>query len=82
MDTRKYTCKTSVMPRPKTGETKNRNLRVPDEIWQPALENAQADGTTITNVLTRYLQRYNRMTPAARRKAAGLPPVQDEGGEP
>lgn len=72
------------MPRPKTGETPNRNLRVPDEIWEPALANAQADGTTITNVLTRYLQRYNRMTPAARRKAAGLSPISQpaEGTEP
>lgn len=65
------------MGRPKTGETPNRNLRVSDEIWDPALEKAQADGTTITNVLTRYLQRYNRMTPAGRRKAAGLAPITD-----
>lgn len=46
------------MPRPATGKTPVRNLRVPDEIWKPALAKAQAEGTTLTQVLTRYLARY------------------------
>lgn len=60
-----------------------RNLRVADEIWKPALEKAEADGTTLTNVLTRFLQHYNRMSPVSRRKAAGLPPIDQsaEGGK-
>lgn len=61
------------MPRPATGKTPVRNLRVRPEVWEPALENAQADGTTLTNVITRFLERYNEMTPDERRDAAGLP---------
>ena len=46
------------MPRPATGKTPVRNLRVPDHIWKPALEKAQAEGRTLTEVITVYLQRY------------------------
>lgn len=47
------------MPRPATGQTPVRNLRVPDEIWEPALANARAEGKTITEVITAALKRYN-----------------------
>lgn len=73
MENRKYTCDTDRVPRPATGVTPVRNLRVRDEIWKPALENAEGDGTTITNVITRFLVRYNEMTPDERKEAAGLP---------
>lgn len=72
METRKYTCDTDRMPRPATGVTPVRNLRVKGTIWDPALEHAKGDGTTITNVITRFLERYNAMTPAERLEAAGL----------
>lgn len=72
MDSRKYTCETDQVPRPATGKTPVRNLRVKPEIWEPALEHAQEDGTTITNVITRFLERYNAMTAKERRDAAGL----------
>lgn len=72
MESRKYTCDTDRMPRPATGVTPVRNLRVKGEIWDPALERAKGDGTTITNVITRFLERYNAMTTAERLEAAGL----------
>jgi hypothetical protein len=65
------------VPRPATGKTPVRNLRVKDETWEPALEKAKADGTTITNVITRFLERYNGMSAAERREAAGLPATPD-----
>lgn len=49
---------TRPMPRPATGKTPVRNLRVPDSIWKPALEKAEAEGRTLTEVITTYLRRY------------------------
>lgn len=46
------------MARPATGKTPVRNLRVPDELWEPALAKAQAEGTTLTEVIKKYLTRY------------------------
>lgn len=70
------------MPRPATGKTPVRNLRVKPDIWEPALDHAQEDGTTITNVITRFLERYNAMTPTERRIAAGLEPEPAEQSQP
>lgn len=56
------------MPRPATGKTPVRNLRVPDEIWETALANARAENRTITEVITTYLKRYNAVS--ARRRPA------------
>ena len=53
-----YMCQTGTVPRPATGKTPVRNLRVPEHIWRPALEKAQAEGRTLTEVITVYLQRY------------------------
>lgn len=58
MDFRKYTREDLGVPRPATGKTPVRNLRVPDHIWQPALEKAHAEGRTLTDVITAYLRRY------------------------
>lgn len=58
MDSRKYTCENGQVPRPATGKTPVRNLRVRPEVWEPALERAQADGTTLTSVITRFLEDY------------------------
>ena len=63
MDSRTYTCDDRDVPRPATGKTTNRNLRVPDSEWLPALEKARAEGRTLTDVLRVYLRRYNSTPP-------------------
>jgi hypothetical protein len=47
------------MPRPATGKTPVRNLRVADDIWLPALAKAVAEGRTLTDVIEGSLRRYN-----------------------
>ncbi len=37
-----------------------RAVRIPDEVWQAALEKARAEGTTVTAVVLAALQRYVR----------------------
>lgn len=39
-------------------ETTPRAIRIPDDLWAAALEKAQAEGTTVTAVVLRALQRY------------------------
>ena len=46
------------MGRPPTGRTPKRNIRVPDEIWQAALDRAAENGETVTAVVVRALKRY------------------------
>jgi len=60
MDSRKYTCDNQPVPRPPTGKTPNRNLRVVDEVWKPALASAKTQGQTITDVITQFLRWYLR----------------------
>jgi hypothetical protein len=66
MDFRKYTCEDRGVPRPPTGKTPNRNLRVADDVWLPALANAVADDTSLTEVITADLRRYNSRKPRHR----------------
>ena len=54
------------MTKQPAGRTPVRNLRVPDEVWDPALANAKAAGTDLTKVIVAYLKRYNAT--AARRQ--------------
>jgi len=54
------------MPRPATGKTPVRNLRVPDHIWQSAQAKAKAEGRTLTEVITAYLRRYISTPPRKR----------------
>jgi hypothetical protein len=61
------------MPRPKTGETKGRHVRIPDWLWNAAREKAAAENTTITEVIVRALMRYVG-TPPRRR-----PPEETDG---
>ena len=42
------------------GTTPLRNIRVPDEVWKPALDNARHEGTDLTKVIVAYLRQYNR----------------------
>jgi hypothetical protein len=46
------------MARPATGKTKLRNVRVPDELWSAAMEEAKAEGRTLTDVIVGDLHRY------------------------
>ena len=66
MDFRKYTCDDRDMPRPPTGRTPVRNLRVVDEVWLPALAKARAEGRTLTDVIVTYLRRYVSTPPRKR----------------
>ena len=70
MDFCKYIRDDQFMGRPATGKTPVRNLRVPDSIWKPALEKAKAEGTTLTEVIIRFLIRYIS-TPSRRTPPAG-----------
>lgn len=46
------------MPRPATGKTPHRNIRIPDHVWDPAREIAEVQGTNITAVIEAALRRY------------------------
>ncbi len=41
-------------------ETKPKALRIPDDVWQAALDKARAEGTTVTAVVVAALARYVR----------------------
>lgn len=58
MNSRRYMCDDQPVPRPATGKTPLRNLRVPDDLWKAALAKARAEGRTLTDVLVAYLRRY------------------------
>lgn len=45
---------------PNAPKTKARGIRVPDELWQAALEKAKAEDTTVTAVVLKELRRYVR----------------------
>ncbi len=46
------------MPRPATGKTPLRNIRVPDGLWNAAKTKAAAEGRTVTDVVLTLLHRY------------------------
>lgn len=46
------------MARPATGKTPLRNVRVPDDLWQAAKEEAAAEGRSLTDVILGDLHRY------------------------
>jgi hypothetical protein len=46
------------MARPKTGETPLKNIRVPQDLWDAAKEEAAAEGRTLTDVILGDLHRY------------------------
>lgn len=58
------------MPRPATGKTPLRNVRVPDPIWDAAKEKAAAEGRSLSEVIVAFLTRYGS-TPARRRAEQG-----------
>lgn len=38
--------------------TMPRSLRIPEDVWHAAVEKAAAEGTTVTAVVTKALERY------------------------
>ena len=40
------------------GETTPRAIRIPDDLWEAALEKAHANGETLSEVVRRALERY------------------------
>lgn len=61
MDTRQSACDDRLVPRPATGKTPVRNLRVVSEVWEPALDAAREQGRTLTDVIIQFLRWYLRM---------------------
>src|SRR5258708_39573524 len=51
MDMSNRTCEDHQVPRQTTGNTPLRNVRLPDDVWLPALAKAEAEDTTITSVV-------------------------------
>lgn len=51
------------MPRPKTGETPKRNIRVPDTTWDAAHGRAAEEDRTLSSVVNSYLARYGADLP-------------------
>lgn len=58
MGERTYTWNHGHVPRPATGKTPVRNLRVADEIWKPALAKAKREGRPLTEVIVDFLKTY------------------------
>lgn len=56
------------MPRPRTGETPVRHIRLGDEIWEPVVRAAEEDGTTATEIVKIALAEH--MAKRARQKRA------------
>lgn len=58
MKVRKDTCDDRRVPRPATGKTPVRNVRIADGLWRAAMDKARAEGRTMTDVIAAYLRRY------------------------
>lgn len=54
------------MPRPATGRTPVRNVRVAERLWRAAQDKAKAEGRTLTDVIVAYLRRYISTPPRKR----------------
>jgi hypothetical protein len=46
------------MSRPATGKTPLKNIRVPQDLWDAAKEEAAAEGRSLTDVILSDLHRY------------------------
>jgi hypothetical protein len=58
MVSRTYACDDPHVPRPATGETPVRNIRVAERLWRAAQAKAKAENRTLTEVIVAYLRRY------------------------
>jgi predicted HicB family RNase H-like nuclease len=59
-------CEDQGVPRPATGQTPLRNIRVANELWAAAQAKAKAEGRTLTEVIVTYLRRYVSAPPRKR----------------
>lgn len=50
--------------------TTMRHLRVPDDVWAPAMERARREGTDLSKVVVTFLRDYVTAQPKTRRTAA------------
>jgi hypothetical protein len=66
MESCKDVCDDQPVPRPATGQTPVRNIRVPGHLWQAAKAKAKAEGRTMTDVIVAYLRRYISTPPRKR----------------
>lgn len=57
------TCHDVRMPRPPTGQTPARAIRVENDIWDAARRRAELDGTTVSRVVRDYLAAYSAARP-------------------
>ena len=46
------------VPRPRTGETPQHNVRVPADLWNAAVAKARAEGRTLSKVIVEFLRGY------------------------
>jgi hypothetical protein len=58
MSERTYTWDDRRVPRPATGKTPIRNVRVAEETWTAALARAKREGTTLSAVIVEFLEQY------------------------
>lgn len=66
MSFRGYMCEDQDVPRPATGKTPLRNIRVANDLWKAAQKKAEAEGRTMTDVIVAYLRRYVSTAPRKR----------------
>ena len=52
------TCDDLPVPKPATGKTPVRNVRVPDDVWLPALARAEMEGRSVTDAIVAALRAY------------------------
>lgn len=50
--------------------TAMRHIRVPDDVWTPAMERARREGTDLSKVVVTFLRDYVTAQPKARRAMA------------
>lgn len=67
------------MARPATGKTPLRNIRVPDDLWLAAKEEAAAEGRSLTDVILGDLHRYVTRRRRERGVAEGAPGASNPG---
>lgn len=60
---------------PNAPRTTSRNVRVHDDVWAAAKARAEAEGTTVSAEVVRFLERYSRTkTPVEERRKPGPKP--------
>lgn len=67
------------MARPATGKTPLKNIRVPQDLWDAAKEEAAAEGRTLTDVILSDLHRYVTRRRRERGVADGPPKATNAG---